>query len=351
MKKIRIGIIGAGGIAAKMHIPELRSIPGVELKVIAGRKESRLETLCRKFSVPRWTHNYEDLLNDSEIDGIVIALPHPLHVHWGLRVLAAGKHLHIQKPLSTSMDEANQFVEATEKTDLTVLALPFVDQPQLTTCHTMVREGDLGKVSAAHARASHGGPEIYYAGIQTILEETPNDDLWFFDAKRAGVGALFDMGVYAISNLTTILGSVVSVIGRCTTVAKPTTLEDTAALLLTFESGAVGTVETGWCDGARTNEFSIHGTNGRLTFSFGSNSLLFCHQAPRSGENARPICDSIKLGDSPRENSHEYWIKCIRKGIQPRFSNARSARHITEIMLSGLASSTKGVSINVASRL
>src|SRR5690606_18904328 len=111
---------------------------------------------------------------------------------------------------------------------------------------------------------SHGGPEIYYATVQAILEEEAEDDLWFFDATRADVGALFDMGVYSVAHLVAILGSVVAVTCRCTTRAKPTELEDTAAMILEFESGPLGTAESGWCDVARTYGYSIHGTRGKL---------------------------------------------------------------------------------------
>ncbi len=79
------------------------------------------------------------------------------------------------------------------------------------------------RISTAHDRFSHGGPEVYYATIQQILEEEDEDDLWFFDAKRADVGALFDMGVYAIAHLVTLLGTAKSVVGRCTTVGQTTT--------------------------------------------------------------------------------------------------------------------------------
>lgn len=61
---IRVGIIGAGGIAAKLHLPELCAVAGVEVAVLAGRRQSRLDTLCRKFKVPRSTHSYEEVIAD-----------------------------------------------------------------------------------------------------------------------------------------------------------------------------------------------------------------------------------------------------------------------------------------------
>jgi predicted dehydrogenase len=257
----------------------------------------------------------------------------------------------MQKPLSTSLDEAEAFVTAVEQSDRTVLALPFVARPHVLAARELVQQGILGTVASAHARFSHGGPEVYYATIQAILEEEPEDELWFFDASRADVGALFDMGVYAIAHLVAVLGSVTAVTCRMTTVAKPTTLEDTAALLLDFESGALGTAETGWCDGARTYSFSIHGTSGKLVNPPLTGDLL--HTIPTSlvNEDAPLTSTMIDTSTFPNIHAHQHWIDCIRAGIQPPVTNARMARHVTEIMLRGLESAREGRTVAVMSRL
>ncbi|MGH7200239.1 MAG: Gfo/Idh/MocA family protein, partial [Planctomycetaceae bacterium] len=328
-----------------------RAVENAEVTVISGRRRSRLETLSRKFHVPRWTQSYEEILSDPAIDAVIIALPHPLHVEWGLKALAAGKHVFVEKPLSTSLEEADRFVAAVAQTDRTVLAMPFVSTPRVLAAREMVAAGALGIVSAARCRHSHGGPEVYYAGIQQILEEQPEDALWFFDADKADVGALFDMGVYAIANLVTICGSVIKVTARLTTVAKPTRLEDTAIVLLDFESGALGVTETGWCDAARTSEFSIHGTEGKLISR--SRGLDLTHYRPSSttDEDAPQTEQPVDLSGHPQENVHQHWIACIRRGEQPPLSNARSARHITELMLAALRSSHEGRPVEIRSRV
>lgn len=291
------------------------------------------------------------MIADPDVDGVIIALPHPLHVKYGLMALEAGKHVHMQKPLSTSLDEAEQFVQAAEASDRTVLALPFVARPHVLAARQLIEEGRLGTLSSAHARFSHGGPEVYYAGIQEILEEEPEDNLWFFDADRADVGALFDMGVYAIAHLVTLMGSVTAVTGRCTTVAKPTRLEDTASLILDFANGGLGTAETGWCDAAKTFEFSIHGTEGKVVSPSLTGELHHYRPGSQTDEDAPQIHEQIDLSDWPVENSHQHWVECIRKGIDPPLTNARFARHITEIMLAGLQSSRERTTVPVHSRL
>ncbi len=351
MSKLKVGIIGAGGIAAKLHLPELQTVTEAEVVVLSGRRQSRLETLCHKFQVPRWTNSYEEVIHDPEIDAVVIALPHPLHVRYGLMALVAGKHVHMQKPLSTSLPEADQFVQAAESSDRTVLALPYVARPHVHAARKMIAEGRLGRISAGYARWSHGGPEVYYATIQQILEEEPEQDLWFFDAQRADVGALFDMGVYPIAILVTLLGSVTHVTCRTSTVDKPTTLEDTAAVLLDFEQGALGTAETGWCDGGRTSTFSIHGTTGKVVNPSRTGELLHYRPSSDIDEDAVLIESAVDTSPWPDIHSHQHWVDCIRAGIQPPLANARTARHVTEIMLKGLQSAREGRTVEVHSRV
>ncbi|MFV0446712.1 MAG: Gfo/Idh/MocA family protein [Planctomycetaceae bacterium] len=351
MQPIRVGIIGAGGIAAQLHLPELATTTGAEVTVLAGRKPSRLKLLCQKFDVPRWTQSYDEVIRDPAIDGVVIALPHPLHVRYGLAALSAGKHVLMQKPLSTSLDEASAFVQAAERSDRTVLCLPYVARPHVLAAREMIAAGRLGKVASAHARFSHGGPDVYYATVQQLLEEEPDDQLWFFDARQADVGALFDMGVYAIAHLVALLGTVRSVTCRLTTVDKPTTLEDTAALILEFESGALGTAETGWCDGARTYGFSVHGTDGKLVNPPLTGDLHYLRPTSRIDEDAPLQLAAIELFRWPNIHAHQHWADCIRVGEQPLITNARMARHVTEVMLRGLQSHSEGRVVPIESRL
>ena len=351
MSKLRIGIIGAGGIAAKLHLPELATVADAEVTVLAGRKQSRLETLCKKFDVPNWTHSYEEIISDHNIDGVVIALPHPLHVKYGLMALEAGKHVFMQKPLSTSLDEADEFVKAVEAGEKIVFALPYVSKPHVLAARDYARSGKLGTVSSATARFSHGGPEVYYATIQEILGEEPDDNLWFFDAKQADVGALFDMGVYAIAHLVAVLGTVKAVTCRMTTIAKPTELEDTATMILEFGSGALGTAETGWCDGARTYGFSIHGTEAKVVNPPLTGDLIFARPSSNVDEDAPLIEETVETSSYPDVNGHQHWIDCINKGTQPPISNAHFARHVTEIMLRSQESAQTGTTVAIESAL
>jgi predicted dehydrogenase len=182
--------------------------------------------------------------------------------------------------------------------------------------------------------------------------EEPAGDLWFFDAGQASVGALFDMGVYATSQVIATCGDVARVFGRTATLSKPTTLEDTATLLLEFESGALGTVETSWCDPARTGFLHVHGTRGKLT-SPGHEGNPLTHWTPGSytREDIPPVPEAVDVGPYDVGNAHRHFLDCVRAGAQPPLSNARNARHVTEVLLAGLESARSGRPVEIRSRL
>ena len=346
---MNIGIIGAGGIAQKMHLPqiaELAQTEDIRVTHLAGRKEHRLRLLAERYAVPHWTLDYTDLLADDSIDGIIVALPHPLHVKVGLEVLAAGKHLYMQKPLCADMDEANAFVTAAEQTDRIVYCLPHFS-PEVYACRQLVHEGAIGKPSSAHCRVSHGGPEVYYAEIRDNFGET-DEGLWFFQPGEAAVGALFDMGVYAVAALVATMGSVQSVMGQTATVDKPTVLEDTAALLLRFANGAIGAAETSWCDPARTWQLRLHGTRGKLVTP-GHEGATLTRWEPGSytREDEPAVPHSIEVSGYARGDSHAEWLRCIRDHSPPELSHARAARHVTEILLAGLESARTGCRVEL----
>lgn len=341
---INVGILGAGGIAALSHLPEIADVDGMRVTHICGRTERRLRLLCDRFDLPRYSTSRADLLADDELDAVIVALPHPLHAEAGLAVLEQGLHLFMQKPLCTTVDEANQLVAASEARPAQVVyCRPSFD----AVVYEMKRQlaaGAVGAVSGALARHSHGGPEVYYAEVtDSFSEPRVENDFWFFDADTAGGGALIDMGVYSIANIVALLGKVDHVTARMATVAKPTAMEDTATLILELDNGALATAETGWCDPARSSYLRVHGTAGKLIKR--DDTIDYIRPSSFEREWAEPLVDVIS--PTPVVNQHEEWLRCIESGEQPQLSNLWVARHITEIMLAAVTSDASGARIAV----
>jgi predicted dehydrogenase len=256
----------------------------------------------------------------------------------------------MQKPLCDTMEDAERFVQAVQASNRTTLVLPHFG-PTVYAAIDLVAQGQIGKVSGVSGRSSHGGPEVYYSEVRDAFEEK-SDDLWFFDAKRASVGALFDMGVYACSQVVVCGGTVKRVFGRTATVDKPTQLEDTATLLLEFESGALGTVETGWADPAQTRFLRVHGTRGKFEMpGHAGNPMTRWEPGSYTREDIPPVPSAVDVAPYSQGDAHEHWLACIRDGVQPPLSNAQTARHVTEVLLAGLESARTGRPVEIKSHL
>ena len=339
---INVGILGAGGIAALSHLPEIADVDGMRVTHICGRRERRLRLLCERFDVPRYSTSWADLLADEDLDAVIVALPHPLHAEASLAVLRRGLHLFIQKPLCTSMDEANELAAASEARPAQIVYCRPSFDGIVYEMKRQLAAGAVGTVSGALARHSHGGPEVYYAEVTDSFDEPRvENDFWFFDADTAGGGALIDMGVYSIANIVALLGKVDHVTARMATVAKPTGMEDTATLILEMASGALATAETGWCDPARSSYLRVHGTAGKLIKR--GEEIDYIRPSSFEREWAEPLVDVIV--PAPALNQHEEWLRCIEGGQQPELSNLWVARHVTEIMLAAVASNERGARI------
>lgn len=348
MNPVRFGVVGAGGITRIMHLPQIRELgDAATVSVIQGRSEKRLCRLCDEYAIPRWTTSADEVIGDPNVDAVIVATPHPLHVKPGIDAIKAGKHLFMQKPLCGDMAEANAFVEAAAKTDKVVYVLPHVT-PDLVAARHLIREGMIGKPSGAYARTSHGGPEVYYAQVRDAFKE-PEGKLWFFDAKEASVGALFDMGVYAVAGLVAVLGTVKKVTGITKTMDKPTPLEDTATLILEFASGIIATAETSWCDPVTMWEFRFHGTRGSLTAPAYGAGLTRWEPGSYVKEGVPSIPHPVDLKPHDRGSATKYFVDLVNRNEQPDMSHAKAARHVTEIMLAGLESARVRQPIEVKS--
>src|SRR6201999_4136642 len=108
-----------------------------------------------------------------------------------------GKHLLTEKPIASSIKEADELIELARQRDLLILNCPIdMLRPEWVEARRLVREGALGKVAFARVQSSHAGP----AGVSW-----PADSTWFY---QKGSGPLLDMGAYGLTRVTGVLGPV-----------------------------------------------------------------------------------------------------------------------------------------------
>lgn len=186
MKVLNWGILGASDFARRHMGPAIHAARGARLAALATSSEAKAEPF-RAFAPGLRVHaEYEALLADPAIDVVYVPLPNHLHVEWGLKALAAGKHVLIEKPLALRAEEIDPLIAARDATGLFAAeAYMIVHHPQWS----LVRDWlDAGRI----------GPLRHVDTAFTFCNPDPGN---IRNRAETGGGSIPDIGVYAYSSV------------------------------------------------------------------------------------------------------------------------------------------------------
>ncbi|KAF8317867.1 NAD(P)-binding protein [Clavulina sp. PMI_390] len=144
---IKFGILGASSVATYALLTPVKSHPGVVVEGVAARDYSRAKAFAKSNSIPKAYATYEELLEDPSIDAVYIALTNSHHYEWATKSLHAGKHVLVEKPMTTSSaDAAKLFALAKERNLIVMEANHIRFHPTAQTMKALVDSGRIGNV-------------------------------------------------------------------------------------------------------------------------------------------------------------------------------------------------------------
>ena len=188
------GIIGTGNIA-RTFAKGLKGSKTGKLLGIASRSLTTAHSFGEEFDVPVQYGNYEDLLANKDIQAVYIALPHPLHSEWAIRIANAGKHILCEKPLTMTYFETLETIEAARRNDVFLMeAYMYRCHPQTTRLVDLIREKIIGDVRVIQATFSFHAD---FSPLELSLQ------------KQRGGGGIMDVGGYPISMVRLIAGTAI----------------------------------------------------------------------------------------------------------------------------------------------
>ena len=200
MQPVGIGVVGCGNISAA-YLTAARKFPILNIVALADANPKAAEARAAEFGVP--ARSVEALLADPAVE-VVLNLTIPnAHVEVGLKAIAAGKHVHSEKPLGVATAEARRLIEAAQAKDLRLGCAPdtFLGGAH-QTARRAVDEGLIGRPIGGAAFFMCPGHERWH----------PNPGFYYL----AGGGPMLDMGPYYVTGLVNLLGAVESVSGAAT---------------------------------------------------------------------------------------------------------------------------------------
>lgn len=357
MDTIGLGVIGAGAITQRV-LPHLRlpdTSSAVRITAVADPAPGRATTTVREHGEGRAYESVDDLLADSAVDAVTIASPIDLHYEHGLAAIRAGKHVHFNKTMTVTAEQATHLIDEARTRDVRLVASPGeMLRPHNQEIKRLLASGALGRLCWAACGAAFGN---YH--VNETERDAGIDPSWYF--RKPGGGPLYDMTVYALHGLTGILGPARRVTALSATripdreyQGKPITVDahDNSLALLDFGDGLFAFVY-GTAAGLLTEDVEFdfsgryYGTEGSIVGltmngkpfdypgrelarsapdggthpNFGGNEWLLPHITPAHRElpEQHVFEDIMQLVDWVRDN-------------RPSIATAEHARHVIEII-------------------
>ncbi|MDZ4718717.1 MAG: Gfo/Idh/MocA family oxidoreductase [Roseiflexaceae bacterium] len=358
---VRVGVVGAGAIAQRGVLPHL-SQPDVQdrvrLAAICDPVPGRAEAAATKYGVERHFLEYTDLLSNGEVDLVTICSPIGLHYQQGLLALEAGKHIHFNKTMTTTAAEATDLIERAAARNLKIVASPGeVLRPHNQQIRELINTGAIGTLCWAVCGAAFGTyhqDEEFRKGDDILSTVDPS---WYF--RKPGGGPLYDMTVYALHGLTSVLGSAKRVTALSGVriserefrgVMVPSDADDNTLILIDFGNNLFA-LAYGTAAGSVSHGFSgsYFGTKGSI-IGVDLNGKPFDYPG-RDEANAHPEGNQIILPHvvgSHRSIMEQHVFEDIMQLVDwvrdgtPTPVTAEHARHVIEIIEAGYRAAETG---------
>jgi virulence factor len=309
-KKVKLALIGAGGMANGVHYPSLTEMADVDMAAICDVAEDKLHATADKFEIEGRFTDYKKMIEEVAPDAVYVLMP-PHHLFdIVVHVLQQKLACYIEKPPGVMSEQTRQMANLAEENDLiTMCAFNRRFIPLNRLCRDKVQAtGDINQVVATFYKFHTGG--AYYNGAIDILS---------CDA------------VHAVDSLRFFGGDVVDCASAVRSLGK--SFDTSFQALVEFESGAIGVLLTNWQTGGRVHTFEIHSAGASAFIDPDDKALLHLN-----GElNAEIITANEAAGREEKYHSYgffgenRHFIDCLKAGIQPE-CNFRDASKTMELV-------------------
>ena len=230
-KMVRFGIVGFGLHAVKRLMPGFAQSKNCKVTALSRRNMAQAQESARQYEVPLAFDSVAELCSFSEVDAVLVTTPNALHLPDVLTAIEAGKAVLCEKPLAMNAAEARQMVEAARQKNV-----------RFGVAHVFRFDESVRKFRE-HVAAGAIGRPIFARSEFSFLADPSHPRKWLYDARIAGAGPVFDIGVHCIDTLRFILqDEVVRVSAIANSDERSGDVESAAALTLEFSRGTLATV-------------------------------------------------------------------------------------------------------------
>jgi predicted dehydrogenase len=310
---LRVGVAGLGYWGPNLA-RNFASLPGCELAWCCDSSPEARERAAAQFPGVRVSAELDELLSDPELDAVALATPVPTHAELAVRVLEAGKHCLVEKPLAQSVADAERVLAAAEETGRVLMVGHLLEyHPGIQKLKELTQSGDLGD-------------RIFYIyGNRLNLGKL-----------RADENALWSLGAHDVSVLLYLAEEEPwEVVAHGESYVRDR-VEDVVFCFMRFPSGLAAHLHLSWLDPHKERRFTVVGSRRMATFDdmalegklkvydkgFDEDSRSYGEYITRSGPIFSPAIPNVE----PLRSECEHFLQCIRLGERPRSDGASGLR-------------------------
>lgn len=313
---IDLAIVGCGYWGPNLA-RNFNSLADCRVTVLCDVDPARLQHMKRLYPGVDTCLNYDEVLDRSDVDAVAIATPTRLHYSMAIKALDSGRHVLVEKPLTTSVQECESLLETAEdKSLILMVGHTFLYSPTVRKIREIIRQGDLGELQYVSARRLNLG--LFQTDINVAWDLAPHDVsiiLYILDEMPIGV--------------------------NCQGKAHVTPgIEDVTNMTLTFGNGAFALIHNSWLDPTKIRQMTFVGRKRMLAYddiepfekiriydkrvevpphydSFAEFQFSY-HQGDMYSPSVKQI-ESLSL-------ECQHFIDCIKTGVQPESSGAEGLK-------------------------
>lgn len=299
---ITVAMLSRWHVHANDYARQATNNPDIRIAGVWDEVAERGIKWAEELGVPFY-EQLEDVLTDDTIDGVIVDTPTNLHTAVIVAAATAGKHVFTEKVLALTTDECDAIFQAVDDSGVQLmLSLPRLADSYYIAAQACVDQGMVGQVTGVRCRVAHNGA--------VPSEGRPHGWLpaHFFDPEACGGGALVDLGAHPIYLANRFGGNPVAVQASFQ-YTYGHQVEDSAVVIVEYESGAVATIEVGFTSGGSPFLLEVHGVRGSVMVE--DQLTRVRAQGVREGKWHEP--EGAELPPSPMQQ----WVKAIEQGFEP----------------------------------
>lgn len=315
MEALRLGIVGAGAIAQR-NAKEAVASGSAKIVGVFDLNHKVARDMAKALSAPFYP-SYEALLSSTDLEAVLLSVPHYLHKSMTVEAAARGKHVLVEKPIANTLDEAREMIACCKQNGvLLTVNYSFRYLPKIQKAKQLISEGALGDITGIQIIAHQFKDRGYWSGARS---NSPDD--WRASREKCGGGFLIMNVCHVIDYVYYITGlKGARIYSEYATLGSPAEVEDIISVTSRLTNGGIASISaSSIMRGADQAEERIWGTNGTLLIN--AEGLAFYSTRPIDGKRPGKMIRYVKF---PTVSWTAEWVKgfaiAVRSGKEPDIS-------------------------------